>query len=253
MMLPASANYVLSLVVTVLLLPCCPALASEHERGLKEELELKVGTFKFADIDVNYQMYDHPSPDVPVVLFLHGMKFSSENWVQLGTLKMLRENGFKPMAVDLPGYGKTRRLPYSDNNMRAEFVRSAFEAMGVANLTGNGGMLVTPSMSGKYAIPYLDRFGRELKGWLAIAPLGVKNWGGPWEDTHRRVKLMAMYGEQDPMVEDASILTKLFSTSQKKIVPGAGHACYMDKPDIFHDMIKGFAQECFKKQHRSEL
>lgn len=40
----------------------------------------------------------------------------------------------------------------------------------------------------RYAIPFLDRYGTMLHGWVAIAPVGVDEWGGPWEDTHKKVR-----------------------------------------------------------------
>lgn len=44
------------------------------------------------------------------------------------------------------GYGRTRHLPYVDNNMRAELLKAALEfAQQGSNLTA---ILVTPSMSG---------------------------------------------------------------------------------------------------------
>ena len=38
-----------------------------------------------------------------VFLFLHGMKFSSQTWLELGTLSVMADNGYKAIAVDLPG------------------------------------------------------------------------------------------------------------------------------------------------------
>ena len=87
--------------------------------------------------------------DTPVILFLHGQKFSSENWVNLGTLKLMNSIGYRTAAIDLPGHGKTRDLPYIDNNMRAEFLKTAFDFFGNgSNLTAVGAVLVSPSMSG---------------------------------------------------------------------------------------------------------
>ena len=63
------------------------------------------------------------APGTKIVLFLHGAKYTSENWVNLGTLKLLNEKGYRTAAVDIPGFGKTRSLPYIDNNMRAEFLK----------------------------------------------------------------------------------------------------------------------------------
>ena len=124
------------------------------------------------------------SADTPLVMLLHGSKYSSENWVNLGTLKLLNSLGYRTVgpcnshpatrcvfvlpslmrlllifhspdnimikaAIDLPGFGKTRNLPYLDNNMRAEFLKAAFEFISQgANVTAVGAVLVSPSMSG---------------------------------------------------------------------------------------------------------
>eukprot|EP00798_Chlamydomonas_sp_ICE-L_P017176 gene17176-23490_t len=207
---------------------------------------VKEGTYRFADIDVHYKMADSAKKGYPVVLFLHGAKFSSKDWVDIGTLKFVSDLGYRAVAIDLPGHGHTRGLPYSDNNMRAEFVKSAFEfATDGRDLSKQGGVLVTPSMSGMYAIPYLDRYGRELKGWVALAPVGAKKWGGPWEDTHLKVWLLAMYGEKDPLLPDADLLGKLFNKVDKVVVPNAGHPCYMENPAFFHKELKPFLEKAF--------
>jgi pimeloyl-ACP methyl ester carboxylesterase len=63
----------------------------------------------------------------PVILFLHGMRFTSDIWMETKTLEVAWRAGYTAIAVDLPGYGKTKHLPYVDNNMRAEFVKAALE------------------------------------------------------------------------------------------------------------------------------
>ena len=37
------------------------------------------------------------------VLLLHGQAFTSENWIQLGTLSYLAAMGHRAVAIDIPG------------------------------------------------------------------------------------------------------------------------------------------------------
>ena len=59
----------------------------------------------------------------------------------------------------------------------------------------------------RYSIPFLDRHGTLITSYVAIAPIGVKNWGGPWEDTHKRVRSAAAMGSGGREARRASLFS----------------------------------------------
>lgn len=45
------------------------------------------------------------------MIFLHGQSFNSKKWEELGTLALLSENGYRAIAIDLPGENKLQTYP----------------------------------------------------------------------------------------------------------------------------------------------
>ncbi|GFR50393.1 hypothetical protein Agub_g12609, partial [Astrephomene gubernaculifera] len=214
-----------------------------------KQVELKTGAIPFFDIKVAYKLYDVVNPGQPeadrgnpTAIFLHGAKYTSDFWLKLGTLKLVAESGVRAMAIDLPGFGDTPALPYSDNNMRSELLKTVIEAAWPK--VNSTIILISPSMSGRYSLPFLDRHGTMLSSFVAVAPIGVTDWGGPWEDVHRFVCALGVYGANDKLVPDADRLLRLFQHTWKVVIPGAGHRSYEDKPDVFHNVLITFMRKC---------
>lgn len=63
--------------------------------------------YQGAEVFYQYSLPDAtPNDRGQFVLLLHGAAFSSQNWVEIGTLPLLAAMGHTAVAVDIPGEGK---------------------------------------------------------------------------------------------------------------------------------------------------
>ncbi|XP_035750558.1 protein ABHD14A-like, partial [Egretta garzetta] len=57
----------------------------------------------YREVSAGPQAGGTASPGRPDVLFLHGQAFTSRTWEALGTLALLAGEGYRAVAIDLPG------------------------------------------------------------------------------------------------------------------------------------------------------
>uniref|UniRef100_H3DB37 Protein ABHD14A n=2 Tax=Tetraodon nigroviridis TaxID=99883 RepID=H3DB37_TETNG len=154
-------------------------------------------------------------PKLQVVL-LHGQAFTSKTWEELGTMALLAANG--PDSESLK----------TDQN-RVDLLSRFMESLGVRSA-----VLVSPSMSGHYSIPFLMKNNAQLRGFVPIAPVGTRNYT-PQQYQNIQTPTLIVFGALD---------TNLGAQSHKNLIQlphhfvlkmeGARHACYMEKTREFH-------------------
>uniref|UniRef100_G1SYE0 Putative protein-lysine deacylase ABHD14B n=1 Tax=Oryctolagus cuniculus TaxID=9986 RepID=G1SYE0_RABIT len=103
------------------------------------------------------------------VLLLHGIRFSSETWQNLGTLRRLAQAGYRAVAVDLPGLGRSKEA--AAPAPLGELVPAGFLAALVEALALGPPVVISPSMSGMYSLPFLTAPGSQLRGYVPVAPI----------------------------------------------------------------------------------
>ncbi|XP_013919349.1 PREDICTED: uncharacterized protein LOC106546883 [Thamnophis sirtalis] len=172
------------------------------------------------------------------VVFLHGQSFSSKTWETLGTLALLAENGYRAVAIDLLGYGSSpRSTSIATAKGHISFLEQVFKELGLQKP-----ILISSSMSGRYSIPFLFSSGEQLKGFVSIAPVGTKDFTA---QQYQQVEIpLIIYGQRDTDLGIQS-LESLQQIPKSKVVMllGAGHACYLDKPQEFHKALLSFLSE----------
>ena len=146
-------------------------------------------------------------------------------------LEILKENQIDVIAIDLPGFGQNKNSPPSN---KVTYIDSYFPSSNF--------VLVSPSMSGAYALPFLFEKSERLAGYVPVAPVGTERY--PDEKFERlNVPTLVIYGELDRGLgtKSAKKLEKI-PNSETLVIPNGKHPCYLDDPDLFHKKIIAFVQ-----------
>jgi len=171
-----------------------------------------------------------PQDGRPVVL-LHGASFRAETWRQIGTLERLAAAACRAYAVDLPGFGESPRADVDPQR----FLSALLDALKVEQP-----VVVSPSMSGRYALPLVTGEPQRVAGYVAVAPVGIP--GHRDKLANLTAPVLAVWGENDEIVPraNADLLVHLAPNARKVIIPSAGHAPYMNNADAFHAALLDF-------------
>lgn len=207
--------------------PDVQAASGAGQSGLVEEAELR-----FLGVKLHFlQAGDGPL----TVLLLHGGRYSSETWRGLGTLDLLAEKGYRVLALDLPGFGKSEKGDEVDPER--------FLGALIPLISERPVVVVTPSMSGRYALPLVARRPSLVAGWVALAPVEIATYLDALKGS--QVPLLALWGEDDTVVpkSEGKQLAEAVSTGRWVLYEGAGHAAYLARPEAFHQELLKFLGE----------
>ncbi|MCL2932874.1 MAG: alpha/beta hydrolase [Trichodesmium sp. MAG_R03] len=167
------------------------------------------------------------------VLLLHGASFTAHTWQEIGTLDLLTTKGYRAVAIDIPGYGRSQRISVSSSGFLQQILNQ---------LNLNLPILVSPSMSGSYSLPFVINSYNQLGGFVAVSPVGIERF----QDALKGIKLptLAIWGSNDRIIpkEKADLLIELMPNTQKVILTDAGHACYIEKTEEFHEHLIKFLE-----------
>ena len=171
--------------------------------------------------------------DGPAVLLLHGMKFDSHTWEQLGTLSYLAERGMRVVAIDAPGFGKSEASDVKPEDLLAELI----PALGLKRP-----VIVAPSMGGLFAFPYAVAHPDDVAGLVPVAPAGLDEWLPKLKDCP--VPALVVWGSADTImpVARADDLVAALKNSRKLILEGAPHPAYLERPQEFHEALVEFVR-----------
>ncbi|NWI46282.1 ABHEA protein, partial [Picathartes gymnocephalus] len=139
----------------------------------------------------------------------------------------------------IPGYGDSPPVEMAATAQG----RRTFLGHILQELSMQRPVLVSPSMSGRFALPFLLVHGDQLAGFVPIAPVGTKDYTA---EQYRGVQTptLILYGDRDTGLAPQALQNLQHIPGHRvAVLHGAGHACYLDKPEDFHQALLGFLSQ----------
>ena len=165
------------------------------------------------------------------VLLLHGASFRAETWREISTLELLAKEGFRVIALDLPGFGESPAAEVDTETFLIDVLRE---------LEIRKPVVVSPSMSGRFSLPLVIAAPPRTSGYVAVAPVAIPKYRSRLKRII--VPVLAVWGENNNIVPHTfqDMLVETAPYARKVIIPGAGHAPYMQDAETFHAELLKF-------------
>uniref|UniRef100_A0AAY5KQI4 Putative protein-lysine deacylase ABHD14B n=1 Tax=Esox lucius TaxID=8010 RepID=A0AAY5KQI4_ESOLU len=172
------------------------------------------------------------------VLLLHGIRFSSENWLTIGTLDTLAKAGCRAVAIDLPGFGRSKAAvaPAAVGELApGDFLKRVCDALGEGPV-----VVVSPSLSGMYSLPFLFQHEALVRAYIPVAPICTEKFT-PEQYRGIQTPSLIVYGDQDTELGEVSLKNlRGLANHTVVVMKGAGHPCYLDDPATWHRAVTDF-------------
>jgi abhydrolase domain-containing protein 14 len=164
-----------------------------------------------------------------VVLFLHGGSYTSADWDRLGLLDDVVGAGWRTVAIDLPGAGGSDPTNLSP----PDFLGAVVDHLGADPV------IVSPSASGTYSLPFVAAHADRVRGYVPVAPVGAAAFR--LSEGVDPPPTLVVWGSDDALFSP-SIAPRLAEQlhGRAEIIRGAGHSAYEDDTPRFWHLLSGF-------------
>ncbi|GMT24161.1 hypothetical protein PFISCL1PPCAC_15458 [Pristionchus fissidentatus] len=206
----------------------------ENTRRLSGRVSIQRG---YVDIQTHRIFYIESMPPCGhyskgVILLLHGQSFTSATWINHDNIATLAASGYRCIAPDLPGSGKTEgpSIPVED---RPNFIIALRDILRLKEMS-----IICASMSAPYVFPLLGS--PWIQCVIGIAPSHTHSLG---DLIRAKTPVLVVYGEKDTSLGPTSASNLSHLPNSRSIrIPLAGHAAYLGNPLFFQSISINFIE-----------
>lgn len=167
----------------------------------------------------------------PIIL-LHGASFTADVWNKTGTINAIKDAGWRAIAVDMPGFGKSEKGEFETVS---SFLSAFTEYLKLEKFA-----LLGASLGGKEALEYSTLHYEKVLALILVGAVGVWLYESKLHNLSQTPALL-IWGSEDTISppENYQILLKYLKKAELKII-GKVHPCYLEEPDKFNEAVKSF-------------
>ncbi|XP_067129646.1 protein ABHD14A-like [Centruroides vittatus] len=168
------------------------------------------------------------------VLLLHGSTFSANTWEYYGTLQLLAVWGYRALAIDLPGYGRSSKEAIL-SHQKLEFFEELLRKLQVNDI-----VIVAPSISGLFAAPYVLKHSFQVDGLITLSSIFPSQMKlNDFEQSN--VPILLIYGDRDDLIaKKMAEFNKNADNIWIEKLPNTGSNILQERTFIFHKLLYNF-------------
>ena len=151
--------------------------------------------------------------------------------------------GYHSFAVDIP-------TNHTNDQEAVQWLRKLIDALKLTNL-----VIISPSMSGRMALPYIIKSKKQqksIRGFVPIAPVGTNRFQAN-EYKQIEIPTLIVHGENDTKFQSAFEKLQQIPKCKTLLIKNASHASYIEKPMEFHDELRQFLYNIYRPIHEKTL
>lgn len=180
--------------------------------------------------------YIEEGEGLPVVM-MPGASFNANTWVQVGLVEAVARAGFRAISVDPPGQGETPQGPYEFGGRR-EFLEDFLPMVGF-----DRGVLLGASLGGYSVATYALAHPDKVLALVLVGAVGLERHAAQFKVLSGKPVLLIWGSEDDvsPISNAEAVMSRVNTAELVRL--GRRHACYLDDPSGFTNLVVSFLKE----------